>query len=48
MAANDSDVLRYAMIIPVKKLTQVIRSNTTCFDKTVSPYTLLAIGHSLF
>ena len=31
MAANGSALLRYAMIISVKKLTQVIKSNAAAF-----------------
>ena len=31
MAANDSALSRYTMIISVQKLTQVIKSNTTGF-----------------
>ena len=31
MTANDSALLRYAMIISVQKLTQVIKSNTAGF-----------------
>ena len=31
MTANGSPVLRYAMIISVQKLTQVIKSNTAGF-----------------
>ena len=31
MTANGSDLLRYAMMISVQKLTQVIKSNTARF-----------------
>ena len=31
MTANSSDLLRYAMMISVQKLTQVIKSNTARF-----------------
>ena len=33
MAANGSALLRYAMIISVKKLTQVIKSNTAALAR---------------
>ena len=34
MTANGSALLRYAMIISVQKLTQVIKSNTAGFLRT--------------
>ena len=38
MTANGSALLRYAMIISVQKLTQVIKSNTVEYRDTIGKY----------
>ena len=38
MTANGSALLRYAMIISVQKLTQVIKSNTAEYRDTTGKY----------